>query len=230
MKPVIVFAVLLMASTTFAQKSKLTTAKSKYKTYKPSDLVPTTGRPYFDTIIDGETFSLRRWEVLGDTAHDNNVMRYIAKLCFHELNARRKKMGKYPLIWDERLKPAAEHHSYYLDYVYFHSIDPDKDGWYMTHSEDYDVPNFKETEYRISFVDEKYPNVFEEINECLAGAGGLGNITFNDACLDVINQFNNCKYHWADLTDTTDNKWDAIYIYISPNNGVATVVPGRYYK
>jgi len=115
MKPVILFALLLIGSVTLAQKSKTAVKTVKQKIYKPTDKVYHMGRPRLDTVIDGEHYNLRRWEVLGDTARDNAAMRYAAKLCFEELNARRKKMGKAPLIWDERLKLIAEHHSYYLD-------------------------------------------------------------------------------------------------------------------
>ena len=231
MRPVILFAMLLIGSVTLAQKSKTPIKKVKPKTYKPTDKLPDTGRPNLDTIIDGESFSLPRWEVLGDTAHDNNVMRYAAKLCFEELNARRKKMGKAPLIWDERLKLIAEHHGYYLDYVYFHDIDPDKDGCYMTHAEDYDVPNFVEMDSwkQQSYINSKYPGVFADMGEDLT-SGCSYDATFDSFSKDIINCFNKCKYHWASLTDTDWKKWDAIYIYISPNNRVATVIPARYNK
>ena len=231
MRPVILFAMLLIGSITLAQKSKTPIKTVKPKTYKPTDKVPYTGRPFLDTIIDGESFSLRRWEVLGDTARDNNAMRYAAKLCFEELNARRKKMGKAPLIWDERLKLIAEHHGYYLDYVYFHDIDPDKDGCCMTHAEDYDIPNFVEMDYwkQHSYLNSKYPGVFAAFGECLTSSLAV-DPTFSGLSKEVINCFNNSKNHWASLTDTTWQKWDAIYIYISPNNGVVTVIPARYNK
>ena len=228
MKPVILFALLLIGSVTLAQKSKTPIKTVKPKTYKPTDKVPHTGRPYFDTVINGELYSRRKWEVLGDTAHDNNAMRYLAKLTFEELNARRVKMGKAPLIWDARLKPAAEHHAYYLDYVYFYKIDPNKDGWYMSHDEDYDIPNFEEEYYahwRLRFVDEKYPDVFAEMGEDLT-SGSFAE-TFADYSKDIIYAFNHSKCHWEDLTDS---KWDAVYIHISPNNGVVTVIPAKYLK
>jgi uncharacterized protein YkwD len=232
MKPVILFALLLIGSVTLAQKSKTAVKTVKQKTYKPTDMVPKTGRPYFDTIINGEYKHLRRWEVLGDTAHDNAAMRYAAKLCFEELNARRKKMGKAPLIWDERLKSAAEHHGYYLDYVFFHQIDPDKDGWYMTHDEDYDIPNFEEFNFRYDkqdYINSKYPAAVEDIGECLAMSLSL-NLTYDQFSKSIIDSFNGSKSHWEHLTDTTWKKWDAVYIYISPNNGVATVITARYPK
>jgi len=236
MKPVILFILLLIGSVTLAQKSKTAVRTVKQKTYKPTDKVYHMGRPSLDTVIDGEHYNLRRWEVLGDTARDNAAMRYAAKLCFEELNARRKKMGKAPLIWDERLKLIAEHHGYYLDYVYFHHIDPDKNDTYLTHNEDYDVPDFVEMDVwkQISYLNSKYPGVFVDFAECLTESFSLtSNIeykTFDQFSKDIINSFNNSKAHWSSLTDTDWQKWDAIYIYISPNNRVATVIPARYNK
>ena len=236
MKLVIIFILLLIGSVTLAQKSKTAVKTVKQKTYKPTDKVYHMGRPSLDTVIDGEHYNLRRWEVLGDTARDNAAMRYAAKLCFEELNARRKKMGKAPLIWDERLKLIAEHHGYYLDYVYFHHIDPDKNDTYLTHNEDYDVPDFVEMDVwkQISYLNSKYPGVFVDFAECLTESFSLtSNIeykTFDQFSKDIINSFNNSKAHWDCLTDTDWKKWDAIYIYISPNNKVATVIPARYNK
>jgi len=228
MKPVILFALLLIGSVTLAQKSKTAVKTVKQKTYKPTDMVPETGRPWLDTIIDGQLYNLPRWEVLGDTARDNAAMQYLAKLCFEELNARRKKMGRTPLIWDERIKLIAEHHGKYLDYVYFHKIDSDKNGACLTHEEDYDVPNFVEMDYwsQITYLNSKYPGVFEKTAECLIEGWGPF-VTFDQATKITINGFNKSKAHWQNLTDT---QWDAIYIYISPNNHVATVIPARYIK
>ncbi len=87
----------------------------------------------------------------------------------------------------------------------------------------FDIPNFVEMDYwkQHSYLNSKYPGVFAAFGD---------NATFDSFSKDIINCFNKSKNHWASLTDTDWQKWDAIYIYISPNNRVATVRPARYNK
>lgn len=150
---------------------------------------------------------------------------FIRDVAIKKLNAIRKTKGMNPLIVDFRLAPAVYHHSFYLNYVYDHDI-KDVDGWHLTHTERFDIPNFTEILEPWDRIKLLEPCVFKEIREELTGIGYNGRMTFDQVAVSTLNGYKACDAHWNALT--TNPNLDAIFMYINQHGTVITIL-GDYF-
>lgn len=198
-KLIVVFGIMLTSGLGFGQKFKL------------SDTVGRTNR--------------------GNDYLDSIKREFIQVESVKKLNKIRKDLGMKPLIYDERLKPAAYHNVVYNRYCQWNEIiqpnQPKENGnSTMTHTQDVDIPNFKEIvwpDQRISLLEK---GVFSKITEELTQDIIWSTWTFDEVTKRPWDRYKICSAHWGALTKST--VWDAIYFYYDTKTGLHVVILGKY--
>lgn len=217
MKKLLVLLVLLVSGLGYSQNFKL------------SDVVGYVGR--FDYVLD-ENWDLRIDTLsLTETLEDSLKREFIQVEAVKKLNAIRKEKGMKPLIFEEALRPAAYHNSFYNRYMFDHKIESrigDDYTSYMTHNQTHDIPNFEEIEYpwdRVKLCDR---SKIQEVNELLTQSWGfsLSKWTFNKMCDDIWESYAICDAHWGALT--REKQWDCVFVYRDCENSVVVTILGKY--
>jgi len=214
MKKLLVLLVLLVSGLGYSQNFKL------------SDVVGYVGR--FDYVLD-ENWDLRIDTLsLTETLEDSLKREFIQVEAVKKLNAIRKEKGMKPLIFEEALRPAAYHNSFYNRYMFEHKLSAENDGSYLTHSQSIDIPNFEEIEEpwdRVKLCDRsKIQSITEELTQ--SWGFDQSKLTYNKMCDDIWESYAICDAHWGALT--REKQWDCVFVYRDCENSVVVTILGKY--
>lgn len=167
----------------------------------------------------------------GNDFLDSLKREYIQVESIKKLNKIRKDLGMKPLIYDERLKPAAYHNIVYNRYCQWNRIfqpgeERSQGNNTLTHTQRVDIPNFTEIlwpDQRISLLEK---GVFQKITEELTQDISWPTWTFDEVTNRPWDRYKVCSAHWNALTKSTE--WDAVYFYHDTKTGLHVVILGKY--
>lgn len=220
MKNLVFILMLCFVGNLFSQKFKLTDTIGKF-----------LGR--YDVVYDYDSIKevynsklvlVRQNEPLRDSLKRE----FIQVESIKKLNEIRKQNGLKPLVFEELLRPAAYHNLTYNRYMYTNRISSDNDGWFLTHNQYIDIPNFNELTYpwdRIALLDQ---TKISSITEELTCDTNFPDWTFNTVCDKIWSSYKICYAHWDQLTKNP--KWDCVFIYRDFENGIIITILGAYTK
>ncbi len=168
----------------------------------------------------------------GDLVRDSLKREFIQVESIIKLNQIRKDLGMKPLIYDERLKPAAYHNIVYNRYCQWNKIfqpglEWEQEGKYtQTHVQYVDIPNFDEIVYPDQRIKLLEKNVLSKITEELTVNYHTDTHTFDRITSSVWDRYKICSSHWNALT--TNKEWNSVYMYWDTKTGLIIVILGKY--
>ena len=223
MKKLLVLLVLLVSGLGYSQNFKLSDVVGKFQTR-------------YDSHFDYDS-SLNQYIYVKELVRETEPLRdslkreFIQVEAVKKLNAIRKEKGMKPLIFEEALRPAAYHNSFYNRYMFEHKIESrigDDYTSYMTHNQTHDIPNFEEIEYpwdRVKLCDRsKIQSITEELTQ--SWGYDESKWTFSQTCDKIWEHYGICDAHWNALTKNP--KWDCVFVYKDCENGVVVTILGKY--
>lgn len=219
MKKLLVLLVLLVSGTLFSQTFKLSDTVGRFQGHYDSHFD-------YDSILNQYVY-VKELVREPEPLRDSLKREFIQVESVKKLNKIRKDLGMKPLIYDERLKPAAYHNLVYNRYCQWNNIfQPEEGNTKLTHIQTVDIPNFTEIywpDQRISLLEK---DVFSKITEELTSDIIWPTWTFDEVTNRPWDRYKICSAHWSALTKSTE--WDAIYFYRDTKTGIHVVILGKY--